>query len=157
MRSKANCQRQLYDSDLFIEEVGSKDEMFPIDEENIAICFSDAGSRTDYCVLAVNVLADLHLGSAVDVYHQVPLYRYEEGHRKTENITEWAFAQFRKQYHGKERRHRTITKRAIFNYVHLSLDKDCPDPRPVTPATSGRVVAFPQVNGLHHRYERLAA
>jgi putative transposase len=41
--------------------------------------------------------------------------------------------------------------------THLSLDKDCPDPRPVMPPGSGRVVAFPQVNGLHHRYERLAA
>ena len=41
--------------------------------------------------------------------------------------------------------------------THLSLDKDCPDPRPVRPPGSGRVVAIPQVNGLHHRYERLAA
>jgi len=41
--------------------------------------------------------------------------------------------------------------------THLSLDKDCPDPRPVMPPGSGRVVAIPQVNGLHHRYERLAA
>jgi hypothetical protein len=41
--------------------------------------------------------------------------------------------------------------------MHLALDKDCPDPRRVTPPGVGRVVAFPQVNGLHHRYERLAA
>jgi putative transposase len=41
--------------------------------------------------------------------------------------------------------------------THLSLDKDCPDPRPVIPPRIGRVVAIPQVNGLHHRYERLAA
>ena len=41
--------------------------------------------------------------------------------------------------------------------THLSLDKDCPDPRPVMPPGSGRVVAIPPVNGLHHRYERLAA
>ena len=41
--------------------------------------------------------------------------------------------------------------------THLSLDKDCPDPRPVMPPRSGRIVAIPQVNGLHHRYERLAA
>ena len=41
--------------------------------------------------------------------------------------------------------------------THLSLDKDCPDPRPVMPPGSGRVVAIPQVNGLHHSYERLAA
>jgi transposase InsO family protein len=41
--------------------------------------------------------------------------------------------------------------------THLSLDKDCPDPRPIMPSGSGRIVAIPQVNGLHHRYERLAA
>ena len=41
--------------------------------------------------------------------------------------------------------------------THFALDKDCPDPRRVMPSRSGRVVAFPQVSGLHHRYERLAA
>jgi transposase InsO family protein len=41
--------------------------------------------------------------------------------------------------------------------THLSLDKDCPDSRPIMPPRIGRVVAIPQVNGLHHRYERLAA
>ncbi len=41
--------------------------------------------------------------------------------------------------------------------THLSLEKDCPDPRLVMPPRIGRVVAIPQVSGLHHRYERLAA
>ena len=41
--------------------------------------------------------------------------------------------------------------------THLSLDKDCPDPRPIQLRTAGRVVTIPQVGGLHHRYERLAA
>ncbi len=41
--------------------------------------------------------------------------------------------------------------------THLSLDKDCPDPRPIMPRRIGKVVAIPQVGGLHHRYERLAA
>ena len=40
--------------------------------------------------------------------------------------------------------------------THLSLDKDCPDSRPVQPPRIGRVVAIPQFAGLHHRYERLA-
>jgi len=40
---------------------------------------------------------------------------------------------------------------------HLSLDKDAPYGRPVQPVGSGEIVAFPQVGGLHHRYERLAA
>ncbi|MGO9452272.1 MAG: integrase core domain-containing protein [Candidatus Binataceae bacterium] len=41
--------------------------------------------------------------------------------------------------------------------THLSLRKDCPDPRPIHPPTRGKVIANPQVGGLHHRYERLAA
>ena len=41
--------------------------------------------------------------------------------------------------------------------THLSLDKDCPDSRPDMPPGNGRVVAIPQVWGLHHCYERLAA
>jgi len=41
--------------------------------------------------------------------------------------------------------------------THLSLDKDCPDSRPVMPRSSGKVVAIRKVGGLHHRYERLAA
>jgi hypothetical protein len=41
--------------------------------------------------------------------------------------------------------------------THLSLDKDCPDSRSVMPPRIGKVIAIPQVGGLHHRYERLAA
>src|SRR5271169_130947 len=56
-------------------------------------------------------------------------------------------------------------RRVLSSYVdyyqrtrtHLSLDKDCPDPRPIMPRRIGKVIAVPQVGGLHHRYERLAA
>jgi putative transposase len=41
--------------------------------------------------------------------------------------------------------------------THLSLDKDAPIPRPVTPPAGGDIVAIPEVGGLHHRYERRAA
>ena len=41
--------------------------------------------------------------------------------------------------------------------THLSLDKDSPEPRPVQPKEMGEVVEFPEVGGLHHRYERRAA
>jgi hypothetical protein len=41
--------------------------------------------------------------------------------------------------------------------THLSLDKDTPIPRAVTPPGHGVVVAIPEVGGLHHRYERRAA
>ena len=48
------------------------------------------------------------------------------------------------QYHHKTR-------------THLSLDKDCPETRSIHPRTAGNVIAFPEVGGLHHRYERRAA
>ena len=41
--------------------------------------------------------------------------------------------------------------------THLSLQKDAPIPRPIAPFSEGRIVAIPQVGGLHHRYERYAA
>jgi len=41
--------------------------------------------------------------------------------------------------------------------THLSLAKDAPVARPVQPLATGPVVAIPQVGGLHHRYERVAA
>jgi len=41
--------------------------------------------------------------------------------------------------------------------THLALEKDSPQPRAIQPPEMGRVVAVPQVGGLHHRYERRAA
>jgi len=41
--------------------------------------------------------------------------------------------------------------------THLSLGKDTPDGRLVQTGDTGKIVAFPQVGGLHHRYEQLAA
>jgi transposase InsO family protein len=39
--------------------------------------------------------------------------------------------------------------------LHLSLDKDSPDPRPVQ--SVGKIAAITEVGGLHHRYERRVA
>ncbi len=41
--------------------------------------------------------------------------------------------------------------------THLSLEKDATIPRPICPSGEGRIVAIPQVGGLHYRYERHAA
>jgi putative transposase len=41
--------------------------------------------------------------------------------------------------------------------THLSLRKDAPEPRTTQNAEFGKVVALPEVGGLHHRYERRAA
>jgi hypothetical protein len=41
--------------------------------------------------------------------------------------------------------------------VHLALDKDAPEPRPIQPPESGRIVSTPMLGGLHHRYARRTA
>ena len=41
--------------------------------------------------------------------------------------------------------------------THLGLQKDTPESRPVQGPGAGRIVAIPEVGGLHHRYERRAA
>jgi transposase InsO family protein len=40
--------------------------------------------------------------------------------------------------------------------THLALAKDAPTPRRVQGVTEGNVIAFREVGGLHHRYERRA-
>ena len=57
-------------------------------------------------------------------------------------------------------RHLKRTLALYFRYyhgsrTHLALDKQCPFPRSVS--STGRIVKIPQVGGLHHRYERVAA
>ena len=51
---------------------------------------------------------------------------------------------------------------SYFNYyyrwrTHLSLGMDGPESRSVQLPALGKVVQFPEVGGLHHHYERLAA
>jgi hypothetical protein len=41
--------------------------------------------------------------------------------------------------------------------THLSLSKDTPIARPISPLSAGRIVATPEVGGLHHRYNRIPA
>jgi transposase InsO family protein len=41
--------------------------------------------------------------------------------------------------------------------THLALAMDCPEPRPVHPPACGKVIAVPEVGGLHYHYERRQA
>jgi putative transposase len=57
-------------------------------------------------------------------------------------------------------RHLKRTLSGYFRYyhnsrTHLSLDKQCPFPRQAL--SDGKIVAIPQLGGLHHCYERVAA
>jgi transposase InsO family protein len=51
---------------------------------------------------------------------------------------------------------------STFNYyhhwrTHLSLAMDSPESRSVQSADLGKIVQLPEVDGLHHHYERLAS
>jgi len=54
-------------------------------------------------------------------------------------------------------------KRTLASYLvyyqgsrtHLGLEKQCPIPR--QPSSIGKIIEIPQLGGLHHRYERVAA
>ncbi|HEV2335418.1 MAG TPA: type ISP restriction/modification enzyme [Stellaceae bacterium] len=107
----------LYQSPLLIDRPGLAETMFPPDTKNSAICFSDVGSRTDYCVLAIDGVADLHFGAAVDAYQQVPRFQFV-GSERIDNITDWALEQFRAHYEAGAVPKRPITKDAIFHYVY---------------------------------------
>jgi putative transposase len=56
---------------------------------------------------------------------------------------------------------RRIIRRFLSYYhgtrTHLALDKNAPETRSVQAAEHGPVIEFPEVGGLHHRYERRAA
>jgi transposase InsO family protein len=58
---------------------------------------------------------------------------------------------------GLRRMLRAYIEYYLTSRTHLSLAKDCPISRPVTPPGDGTIVAIPHVGGLHHRYERCAA
>jgi len=59
-----------------------------------------------------------------------------------------------------ERHLRRLLRRYLAYYnatrPHQSLLNNSPHPREVQPPAAGRIVAIPQVGGLHHRYQRAA-
>jgi len=56
---------------------------------------------------------------------------------------------------------RAILKSYVAYYTnsrtHLSLEKNSPSSRPISPHAHEPIIAIPQLGGLHHRYERRAA
>ncbi|WP_147151664.1 type ISP restriction/modification enzyme [Reyranella soli] len=135
--------RWLYQSDVFTDELGLADELFPPTGKNVGISFSAPGFRTNYCALAVEGVADLHFGAAVDGYQQVTRYRFEGG-KRLDNVTDWALSQFRTHYGDNG-----ITKDNIFAYVYAVLH----DPKYHQTFTSNLKREFPRVP-FHRDFKR---
>jgi putative transposase len=61
-----------------------------------------------------------------------------------------------------DERHLCRVLQSYVNYYHdwrphRSLEMDAPEPRPIQPPDLGPVRKWPEVGGLHHHYERMAA
>ena len=89
--------------------------IFPTAEtENQAICLSAVGNKKPFHCLMTQQIPDLHLTGDSQCF---PFYLYDkDGSNRRENITDWALAQFRRQYQDD-----TISKWNIFHYVYALL------------------------------------
>jgi predicted helicase len=86
---------------------------FDFKKDNLCLSFNGVGMDKDFHVISSKYLPHLQLTPNGQC---IPLYRYDSSGNKMENITDWGFNQFTKQY-GKK----GITKEAIFNYVYAVL------------------------------------
>ena len=83
------------------------------ERENRVIMVPSAGGRTNYWCLCANVIAHLS-PTSLDICQCFPYYTYDEdGSNRRENITDWALAEFRRQYDDN-----TISKWDIYHYVY---------------------------------------
>ena len=88
--------------------------IFPTPEtetENRAICVSGIGSNKPFQTLMTSMIPCLDILEKTQCF---PFYTYDEdGSNRRENITDWALAQFRRQYQDD-----SISKWDIFHYVY---------------------------------------
>ena len=116
---RVSCYRPFTSQFLYFDEVlnhrqGLWPRIFPTPEtekENRAICVSGLGSNKPFQTLMVSMIPCLDI---LDKTQCFPFYLYDEdGSNRRENITDWALAQFRRQYQDD-----SISKWDIFHYVY---------------------------------------
>ena len=104
----------LYFDRMMTERVYVFPSIFPTAEtekENRAVCLTAIGNNKPFHCLMTQQIPDLNLTGASQCF---PFYTYDEdGSNRRENITDWALAQFRRQYQDE-----SISKWDIFHYVY---------------------------------------
>ncbi|MDP2982434.1 MAG: type ISP restriction/modification enzyme [Candidatus Latescibacter sp.] len=107
-------KKNLYFSDIIIDELSSNHKLFPIPEteqENLVICVRAIGNNKPFHSLMTNIIPDLHLTGDSQCF---PFYTYsKDGSNRTENITDWSLEQFLSHYSAP-----SITKWDIFYYIY---------------------------------------
>ena len=108
-------KKTFYFDSLFINSVYLQQYFFPnsqAESENRLICIPGPGNRKGFGCLVSDAVPSLDL--AFEKVQCFPFYTYDEdGSNRRENITDWAFDQFRSHYHDP-----AITKWDIFYYVY---------------------------------------
>jgi predicted helicase len=80
-------------------------------KENKVLCMNGVGMNKPFHIIATDVIPDVQLTPNGQTF---PFYTYaEDGSNRTENISDWALEEFRKQYNDP-----SITKWDIFHYVY---------------------------------------
>ena len=140
--------------------------IFPTTEtENRAVCVRGLGSNKTFHCLMTQQIPELHLTGNSQCF---PFYTYDEdGSNRRENITDWALAQFRRQYQDD-----SISKWDIFHYVYgllhhpeyrqryqANLKRDLPH-IPLAPQSSdfrAFATAGARLADIHVNYEQMPA
>ena len=114
---RVSCYRPFTSQFLYFDEVlnhrqGLWPRILPTAEtENWTICLTAVGNKKPFHCLMTQQIPDLHLTGDSQCF---PFYLYDEdGSNRRENITDWALAQFRRQYQDD-----SISKWDIFHYVY---------------------------------------
>jgi len=106
----------VYLSPLFIDRPGAASQF--VQQANRTIVLSDPTAQKPWLVCAVDQVPDLHFVGAAAGAICLSWLRFDD-HLSIENVTAWAFDQFRKKYRpsnfGKVE---PITKQMIFHYVY---------------------------------------
>ncbi|MCK9918275.1 hypothetical protein MXD81_55050, partial [Microbacteriaceae bacterium K1510] len=110
----------LYQSPLFVDEMGRIDRLFLPGRTNRAICFTDPTAQKPWLACGVSAVPDLHFVGAAAGAVCVARHTLGEDGITLDNITDWALNKFRDRYQKGGAR-RPITKDAIFHYVYAAL------------------------------------
>ena len=110
-------ESHLYFDRMMTERVYVFPSIYPTPEtetENRAICVSGLGSNKPFQTLIASMVPSVDILEKTQCF---PFYIYDEdGSNRRENITNWALAQFRRQYQDE-----SISKWDIFHYVYALL------------------------------------
>ena len=161
-------ESHLYFDRMMTERVYVFPSIFPTPEtetENRAICVSGLGSNKPFQTLIASMVPSVDILEKTQCF---PFYIYDEdGSNRRENITDWALAQFRRQYQDE-----SISKWDIFHYVYgllhhpeyrqryqANLKRDLPH-IPLTPQSSdfrAFATAGARLADIHVDYEQMPA